>query len=193
MGTEVLRPQDFLIERLRVGPAVLPRRKSYTGNPKPCRKPVSRPDTRKRFPQPEPSSISRKLSASSDDSNSAKNFGVGQVTILKRGESLHVKGRDGSVKKNVAFSSEAVDLVVCGTERLGPDPELVPKQIRIADLKSVFSPVHVRSDMYAGSAFSLSPSPSSLPLPTFSRKKDGFPIIVDDSATKDLRRLLRLD
>ncbi|CAN1274678.1 hypothetical protein LINPERPRIM_LOCUS15472 [Linum perenne] len=44
--------------------------------------------------------------------------------------------------------------------------------------------------MYAGSAFAVSPSPSALPLPSFSKKKQ---VSVDDSATRDLRRLLRLD
>ncbi|KAM7259116.1 hypothetical protein ACFE04_014857 [Oxalis oulophora] len=42
--------------------------------------------------------------------------------------------------------------------------------------------------LYAGSAFAVSPAPSSLPLPSFSKR-----ISVDDSATRDLRRLLRLD
>lgn len=50
----------------------------------------------------------------------------------------------------------------------------------------------VKSDKYAGSAFSMSPSPSALPLPSFLMKKQ-FSAAVDDSATRDLRRLLRLD
>ncbi|XP_039129752.1 uncharacterized protein LOC120265844 [Dioscorea cayenensis subsp. rotundata] len=45
------------------------------------------------------------------------------------------------------------------------------------------------TDEYAGSAFAMSPSPRSLPLPRFCRK-DAF---VDLSATRGLRRLLRLD
>ncbi|CAA6654173.1 unnamed protein product [Spirodela intermedia] len=51
-----------------------------------------------------------------------------------------------------------------------------------------------RRETYAGSAFSLSPSPRALPLPRFSSKKpwDGGAIAVDLSATKDLRRLLGL-
>ncbi|XP_042499348.1 uncharacterized protein LOC122077465 [Macadamia integrifolia] len=169
MGTEVLRPQDFLTERFGSGgPAVFPRRNRLSaGNPKPCRRSVARPESRRRSPTPTKPSVSRKL-ISDDSSKSSKNFVMGQVTILKR------------------------DLIVCGTERLGPDPEMVPKQIRIADLKAILSPVAVPSDVYAGAAFSCSPSPSSLPLPSFFKKKDGL-TIVDDSATKDLRRLLRLD
>jgi hypothetical protein len=48
--------------------------------------------------------------------------------------------------------------------------------------------------LYAGSAFAVSPAPSSLPLPSFSKAmKISQQISVDDSATRDLRRLLRLD
>ncbi|KAH7833046.1 hypothetical protein Vadar_002651 [Vaccinium darrowii] len=69
--------------------------------------------------------------------------------------------------------------------------------IRICDLKFVIlsparSPVAgERRDVYAGSAVavSMSPSPRALPLPSlFSKKK-----AVDDSATRDLWRHLRLD
>ncbi|CAL0307245.1 unnamed protein product [Lupinus luteus] len=55
------------------------------------------------------------------------------------------------------------------------------------------STVAVKSDVYAGSAFSVvAPSPSALPLPSFPTKKQPSPMI-DDSATRDLRRLLRLE
>ncbi|PNX63486.1 hypothetical protein L195_g061653, partial [Trifolium pratense] len=50
--------------------------------------------------------------------------------------------------------------------------------------------VAVKNDKYAGSAFSVSPSPSELPLPSFLTKKS-LPTF-DDSATQDLRRLLRI-
>ncbi|KAH7676842.1 hypothetical protein IHE45_07G044100 [Dioscorea alata] len=45
------------------------------------------------------------------------------------------------------------------------------------------------ADEYAGSAFAMSPSPRSVPLPRFCRKD----ALVDLSATRGLRRLLRLD
>lgn len=52
-----------------------------------------------------------------------------------------------------------------------------PKQVRFG-----------LQDTYAGSAFSMSPAPSLLPLPSFCVKA------VDElAATRDLRRLLRLD
>ncbi|KAF7837183.1 putative plant/F10N7-170 protein [Senna tora] len=177
MGTEVLRPQNCLIERIRVPPTVFSRRKNYGGycnynnyvsNPRPSRKPVTRPerqDQRKR------------VRSSSDDSKMARGSGLvmEKVTILRRGQSL-----DSNMKSD-ALKMEGDDLVVCGTQRLGPDPEMVPKQIRIA-----------KTDVYAGSAFAVSPSPSALPLPSFSKKKQSS-AVVDDSATRDLRRLLRLE
>ncbi|XP_028759896.1 uncharacterized protein LOC114718661 [Neltuma alba] len=191
MATEVLRPQDCLVERIRVPPAAFSRRRNYGGycnynnyvtNPRPSRKPSNRPerqDQRKRVVVPtqpvSKPSISKK--SSSDDSKMAKGSGLvmEKVTILRRGQSL-----DSTIKSEV-LKAESEDLVVCGTQRLGPDPEMVPKQIRI-----------VKTDMYAGSACAVSPSPSALPLPSFWKKKE-CSVAVDDSATRDLRRLLRLE
>ncbi|KAK2358149.1 hypothetical protein P8452_77313 [Trifolium repens] len=51
--------------------------------------------------------------------------------------------------------------------------------------------VAVKNDKYAGSAFAVSPSPSELPLPSFVTKKKSLATF-DDSATQDLRRLLRI-
>lgn len=100
-----------------------------------------------------------------------------KVTILRRGESLD------SLVKSDGLKKEGEDLVIIGTQRLGPDPNMVPKQIRIVDFKT-------GCDVYAGSAFAMSPSPSALPIPSFQRKF--APVAVDDSATRDLRRLLRI-
>lgn len=191
MATEVLRPQDCLVERIWGPPAVFSRRRNYGGycnynnyvpNSRPSRKPSTRPerqDQRKRVvvssqPVPEPL-VSKKLS--SDDSKMAKGGGLvmEKVTILRRGQSL-----DSTIKSEV-LKTESEELVVCGTQRLGPDPEMVPKQIRM-----------VKSDVYAGSAFAVSPAPSALPLPSFSKKQQ-LSAAVDDSATRDLRRLLRLE
>ncbi|KAJ7980177.1 Proline-rich nuclear receptor coactivator [Quillaja saponaria] len=191
MGTEILRPQDILIERIRVPPAVFSRRRNYgnpnfnynyyASNPRSSRKPVARPervDQRKRVVSRRSSSDDLKMAKSSPD--------MEKVTILRRGESLDSKIKSQALKK------EGDDLVVIGTQRLGPNPEMVPKQIRIVDMRLGFSQVAVSSDVYAGSAFAMSPAPSSLPLPSFSKKKQAS-AIVDDSATRDLRRLLRLE
>ncbi|CAN6571218.1 unnamed protein product [Malus baccata var. baccata] len=88
-------------------------------------------------------------------------FKMEKVMILRRGESLDLK------------MNEKGGLVRTKTARLRPGPEMVQK-----------------IDLYAGSAFAVSPEPSSLPLPSFSRKKQVLKVVDDDSATRDLRRLL---
>jgi len=204
MGTEILRPQDCLIERVRFSPC---RRKNYYGNtygngipytsnnntnnnpsfsnpnPKPNRKPAvrsersaAREQQRKQRPS-EPLVSWRSSSAGDLKGWKNQNLAMEKVTILRRGESLDSKIR-----------SNGGDLVVAGTDRLGPHPKMVTKQIKMVDPRS--SPVAAGDLMYAGSAFSVSPAPSSLPLPSFSKKKQ---LSFDDSATRDLRRLLRLD
>ncbi|KAK2995556.1 hypothetical protein RJ640_014953 [Escallonia rubra] len=173
---------------MTISPAVFNRRKN--GNPRSNnnnrkQQQTHKPEQRRRSPEP---AISKR-STSSDDlrqkhqHQSPNGLVSGQVTILRRGESLDskIKGEPAATK------GSGTDLVVCGTGRLGPDPEMVPRQIRLSP-----APANCRSDMYAGSAFSLSPSPRAVPLPSFFNKPKG-PRIVDDSATRDLRRLLRLD
>lgn len=205
MGTEILRPQNCLIERIRVPqPAIFYRRRSYYGNanpsyhpnPRSTRKPVVRSEKveqKKRFVAnqvaAEPSVSKR--SNSVDDMRVAKSGpAMEKVTILRRGESLDSKFKSEAVKKEEGDEG----LVVMRTERLGPAPEMIPKQIRIVDPRSPSPPTMMRKcDVYAGSAFANSPEPSSLPLPSFSKKKQVMSAIVDDSATRDLRRLLRLD
>ncbi|XVF38604.1 hypothetical protein REPUB_Repub20aG0116700 [Reevesia pubescens] len=156
MGTEVLRPQDCLIERIPFAPTGCSRRRFN-------RKPVQR----KRIGSEQ--AISKRFSYVDDLKTVVRNnVTTENVTILRRVESL-----DLNIKSN--------------TDRLSPNPEMVSKQIKIVDIKS---PVTRKSDVYAGSAFAVSPAPSSLPLPSFSKKKQ---VSIDDSATRDLRRLLRLD
>ncbi|XVF66326.1 hypothetical protein PTKIN_Ptkin10aG0026400 [Pterospermum kingtungense] len=188
MGTEVLRPQDCWIERIRDGPAACSRRRygnggfnpnyynnsSNNGNGRFNRKPVQR----KRVGSEQ--GITKRSNSADDLKAVRNNVSMEKVTILRRGESL-----DSKIKSNNGGKEDG--LIVTGTDRLGPDPEMVSKQIKIVD---VTSPVTVKSDVYAGSAFAVSPEPSSLPLPSFSKKKQ---FSIDDSATRDLRRLLRLD
>lgn len=189
MGTEILRPQDFLTERIRAHPAAFSRRKSCNygnsfsnprANPKRNTSPNPRPswkqhqqvvrsdkqDQKRRFGQPEPP-VSKRYS--SDDIRTGKTgLSMEKVTILRRGESL-----DSKIKSELNRKKGVNDLA--------------PKQVHEAEFRS---PLIVESNMYAGSAFAVSPEPSSLPLPSFSKKKQ---IYFDDSATRDLRRLLRLD
>ncbi|XVE65702.1 hypothetical protein DITRI_Ditri08aG0020900 [Diplodiscus trichospermus] len=189
MGTEVLRPQDCLTERIRVGPTACNRRRygnggfnpSYyynnnnnNGNGRFNRKPVQR----KRVGAEQ--AISKRSNSADDLKTVRNNVSMEKVTILRRGESL-----DSKIKSNKGVKEDG--LVVTGMDRLGPDPELVPRQIKIVDIKTQMPQ---KPDVYAGSAFAVSPAPSSLPLPSFSKKKQ---VSIDDSATRDLRRLLRLD
>ncbi|KAK4265326.1 hypothetical protein QN277_026392 [Acacia crassicarpa] len=108
----------------------------------------------------------------------ATNLVMGQVKILKRGERLSSEVNHSqavavsSNNQKMSKSGDGFDLVLGSTDRLGPDPEMVQKQIRVSD------------GIYAGFAFVASPPPSSLPVPGFLGK---------NAATSDLRRLLRLD
>ncbi|URE12398.1 hypothetical protein MUK42_23279 [Musa troglodytarum] len=113
---------------------------------------------------------------------------MGRVTILRRGESLEAK-------KGEPTSAAVADLdrAVLGAEPLGPDPVTIPREFRL--LPPVAAPL-LPHDMYAASGFVLSPSPRALPLPRFSRRKEGSAAtaaVVDCPATRDLRRLLRLE
>ncbi|KAM3375679.1 hypothetical protein P3S68_014393 [Capsicum galapagoense] len=169
MATEVLRPQDIFIRRLRVSPSACYRRRtnfenenrndyfnlrsSSNGN----RKLVVKTEKRR-------ATSSEDLRPSYDKKSNGNDVIVmGQVTILRRGESMN------SLKS------------IYTDKKFGPvQPELLsPKQIRVG-LSS--------ADVYAGSAFSNSPSPRALPLPSFFNTKKQ-----EDFATRDLRRLLRLE
>ncbi|KAJ1427250.1 Proline-rich nuclear receptor coactivator motif [Sesbania bispinosa] len=160
MATQVLHPQDCLIERIRAPPAGFSRRRSsgnycnqyyyynnHAATSRPSRKPATRPDPRNRvavsYGQPESASVSKRSSADDSRMGRSSGFASEKVTILRRGQSLD-------------------------------------------------SSLAVRSDVYAGSAFAVSPSPSALPLPSFPTKKQSSAAF-DDSATRDLRRLLRLE
>lgn len=189
MGTEVLRPQDCI----RDSPAIFSHRKNYYGNgvPKVNRKPVRsvKPESRRKSPEP-------KKSATDDDLRSRNSkIVLGQVTILRRGESLDTKVKSSDTKqtsKEIMVKSSdtkssdtkqvSKEITVYGTGRLGPDPKMVRKQVRFG-----------LPDTYAGSAFFTSPAPSSLPLPSFFKKDCGVKAVDDSAATRDLRRLLRLD
>lgn len=147
---------------------------------------------------PNPRSDRRKRSPSSRNSTTnggttttpativpaAKNLVMGQVKILKRGEDIveavkatplvkvDQKSKVDDVSKLKVVNLKD-DLVLSTTDRLGPEPEMVPKL----------------PEMYAGSAFFDSPPPSSLPIPAFFAKEKAF---LKDP-TLDLLRLLRLN
>ncbi|XP_024178889.1 uncharacterized protein LOC112184886 [Rosa chinensis] len=197
MGTAILRSQDCLRDRFRHEALAL----TLTSRSGSRRSP--------NFPNPNPNSGSngaqsrrRKRSPVGVQSNQrdrygdrmvakvpGKNLVMGQVKILRRGEALNpatedkrvvgVGGRDDRKAREESVECSDSDLVLGSTDRLGPDPETVQKQIKVAEFK-------VMDAIYAGSgAYYASPPPSSVPLPAFLAK--------NGAATSDLRRLLRLD
>lgn len=144
------------------------------------------------------------------------------------------------IKKNMGNAEKPQkpddDLVITSTERLGPDPSVLPKErsgiLRffssgisvpetVEDSMSMSPPafgsggssqnldsVTVGTDhdvkisplpkeKWSVPAFCNSPPPSSLPLPKFSFRQNGYSttaqVRVDTSATRDLRRLLGLE
>ncbi|XP_008806309.2 pre-mRNA-splicing factor cwc22-like [Phoenix dactylifera] len=207
MATAVLRSHDCLKDRLhleafgsRSPPPMKPPRKKPPRSspstspapqaPKAGRNHHSRPSRLSPLPQstkptrPNPPRSGRKTGSPGKENTgdseirSRRPLVMEEVTILKRGEELK------------AFGPPAVDRrlggeesVLCSTNRLGPDPEILPKKMGFADLGSV----------YAGPAFIASPAPSSLPFPAFFLKKTGDEAIKSDEATRSLRCLLRLD
>ncbi|XP_054806543.1 uncharacterized protein LOC129309164 [Prosopis cineraria] len=193
MATVILRSNDCF--RGRFGHEALaltasPVRSRRNPNPSPIPIPNSNPCyTRRRKRSPvavqaihQDRDRSRYGGRSTVAKGSATNLVMGQVKILKRGERLNSENNQTRVlavssdNHKMAKSDGDFDLVLGSTDRLGPDPEMVQKQIRISDLKD---------GIYAGSAFVASPPPSSVPVPGFLGK--------NGAATSDLRRLLRLD
>ena len=184
MGTEILRPQDCLIERIRVPPAALySRRRNYGySNPnypnysnntttKPNWRSAVRhekPDQRRQRAQSE-QSMSKRSTSISDDSK----------MMIKRSSSDDLKTVRSSENKNDLVTEKVIIL------RRGESLDSkIKKERRVAP-----GSMTGKCDVYAGSAFAVSPEPSSLPLPSFFKKQ----FSVDDSATRDIKRLLRLE
>ena len=187
MGTEVLRAQDLLAERYHISPPafhrrrkenlttlIVNRRPTYNTGGNNNKRTSPKPDKKK-------SNESKKVTHGGGAAETRRRD-ERQVTILRRGESLDslTSKANGGRSPNLKSPNQksADDLAVLGT----------PRNIRLSPPPLV--------DVYAGSAFSLSPSPRSVPLPSFFNKKsDDGKIIspLDDPATRDLRRLLRLD
>ncbi|CAA2965225.1 Hypothetical predicted protein [Olea europaea subsp. europaea] len=206
MVTEILRPQDCLVERFRVPPVDFYGRRNFSGygnmiaNTKPrgggyYKKAVARPERaeqKKKFN----GNGKYKKSWSSEDlksrhtaslagtSSIANGLVMGKVTILRSGESVDSLTKMKNKAKSLQNRTPVDDLAICET------PAMIPKQIRLA-------PPAKAADIYAGSAFSMSPSPRSLPLPSFFNKdkkqEDEYAKLFENSATRDLRRLLHLE
>ncbi|KAG6431130.1 hypothetical protein SASPL_109205 [Salvia splendens] len=185
MGTEVLYSQDLLAQRLHIAPPHFHNRRNFPSQENFSNLVVNRCSCHNNNGKTSPQSDKRKSNETKGATygSDARQKEGGGVRILRRGQSLSciaakLNGGDGSAARSV--SPPAADDMTVGRMR----PERMPNQIRQSPL-----PLPLL-DVYAGSAFSLSPSPRSLPLPSFFNKKINPS---DDPATRDLRRLLRLD
>lgn len=206
MGTEVLRPQDCLIGRIRVSspPGIFSRRRNYQGSYNPnantnyyCnynninnnygshhhnnssvsggranRKVVvrhERPDQRRHQRAQSEPSVSRKSFYDEHSTRMVRRPSSDDLKVVRRSDNNNCGENRATVEKvTILRRGESLDSKIKAAEtgRLAP------------------------ADMYAGSGFAVSPAPSSLPLPSFSKKKQAS---IDDSATRDIKRLLRLE
>lgn len=192
MGTEVLYQQDLLAQRLHVVPPPFHRRRNYPSNGDLTNLIVNRRPShnnknnnsgyRKTSPKSDKRKSNETKRATHGGDARRKDGGgpaTGQVMILRRGQSLTcipAKLNDGDARStSPPMKKPAADDMAIKQIRMSPPP---------------------LADVYAGSAFSLSPSPRSLPLPSFFNKKQQDYATInpsDNPATRDLRRLLRLD
>lgn len=96
-----------------------------------------------------------------------------EVRILKRGEGLKL-----GVFPTVDLRSEVGGSILCSTDRLAPEPQVLPKTVSFIEPASP----------YAGPAyFAASPAPSSLPLPSFFLKKADGVLVDNELASRILK------
>lgn len=203
MGTEVLRPQDCLIGKIRQPPVSIYRQsylncnnhnRNYEPIPRSSRKPAKRPErSEKRRPvgvssQPIPvPSVPRK--PSSDNLSSidkrrpiVQSQPIPVPTVPRKSSYDDMRmGRSSGMKREevtVLRRGESLDSKFMN--------EALVKKDGDNDLMTCSA-----QSIYAGSAFAVSPSPSALPLPFFLKKQPSP--AADDFASRDLRRLLRLE
>ncbi|XVE69709.1 hypothetical protein DITRI_Ditri10aG0012600 [Diplodiscus trichospermus] len=146
----------------------------------------------------------RTRSLSSSPSNRKNNRTRDQSLTPKRSKSKQLTGKAEEPKKDdqlkpteatktQAMISKPFDMASTANP-LGPDPNDLPKVLKSSYLATGNAAKDL--DKFSGSVFTLSPPPSSLPLPKFSiRPKlscNAEAAGVDAGATDNLRRLLRL-
>ncbi|KAF5742055.1 hypothetical protein HS088_TW09G00094 [Tripterygium wilfordii] len=179
MATVILRSQDFLRGRFRcealtgTHPCKARRNPNPNTNSVHFRRRKRSPGGFQSYQLQDRDRRGRSQSRSTVVKSPGKDPVMGQVKILKRGEVL---------SPPAAKPYKDSDLVLFSTDRIGPAPETMCKQVRVSKFKVV-------DGMFAGSAFFASPPPSSLPVPGFLGKK----IEENGVATSSLRRLLGLD
>ncbi|KAJ4913683.1 hypothetical protein Rs2_08304 [Raphanus sativus] len=161
MGVAVLNPQDCLKQPFshmkypRNHTVSCPNRQKKPVSNRTRRSPPRNQTTRSPPKAPPPPPPQRSAVSSYVPKGTVKKSPIaGQVRILKRGEEIPKKTADLVVEKP--------DLV--STQRIGPDPCLIPSQIRLSDRKSKKATV---PPFYAGPVTMASPPPSDVPLPAF--------------------------
>lgn len=170
MATEILHSRDLLVERFHAQPSLLHRRRNFPANGNVTSLAVNRRHhhhhhhhNRRVSPQFEKNRFSPSSAEAKRSSHGGAGLVMGQVTLLRRGEPL-------------ASRSSPIT------------PNETVQNCQLSQIRLLAAPP---PDVYAGSAFSLSPSPRSVPLPSFFNKKE--PELFEDGATRDLRRILRLE
>ncbi|XWS14445.1 hypothetical protein CRYUN_Cryun35bG0010000 [Craigia yunnanensis] len=146
---------------------------------------------------------SRTRSLSSSPSNRKNNRTRSDQSITpKRSKSKQftVKGEDqpknDNLKPTEATKTQAISksFIMASAKPLGPDPNDLPKVLASSYLTT--GSVKKDCEKVSGSIFTLSPPPSSLPLPKFSLRPklscNAEAAGIDAGATDNLRRLLRL-
>lgn len=180
MGTEILRPQDCFIDRIR-GPStagLLPRRRNYYGsyNPKPNPNPCNYYNNGyyQNYNNGGGVKVNRKPAVRHERPDLRRH---------QRAQSEPSVSRRSSYEENFARTMPIA-------RRWSADDLATGKMSVLRRGESLDSRGSSPVDVYAGSGFAVSPAPSSLPLPSFSMKKQ---VEIDDSATQNIKRLLRLE
>ncbi|KAL9237694.1 hypothetical protein vseg_012214 [Gypsophila vaccaria] len=121
-----------------------------------------------------------KISKRQHPSSPTKEGAVKQIMLLTRKQSLarFKKTNDANNDNNNNNNNNNDNFV------------LEQSLVNDSQARSIMTTSNTVGGVYAGSAFVVSPSPESVPLPSFSMK---VPTTVDCSATRDLRRLLGLE
>ncbi|XP_021276930.1 uncharacterized protein LOC110411203 [Herrania umbratica] len=170
MAMAILRPEECVGNRLRHETLRLARPMRSPGIPNPDTiKPKSSNGgsnaRRRKRSSAGFQSNNRRQSESMVVKSPGKNLVMGEVKILKRGEKL-IPATQKTNRARIHGSSgeEESDLALGSTNRLGPDPETMQKQIKLKEFK-------ICNDTFAGSN-SVSPPPSSLPVPGFLGKTE---------------------
>ncbi|KFK29816.1 hypothetical protein AALP_AA7G182700 [Arabis alpina] len=189
MGVAVLHPQDVLKHPFS--------HMKYPRNPSACPNKQKKPISNRTRRSPPRNQSSRSPSPSSSPpprpsvvSPSEKKSLV-VTKILKRGEEIPKKTVDLALEKS-EIPKKIVDLVVENsdlgtTHRIGPDPVMIPNQIRLPNRKTKLPP------FYAGPVTMSSPPPSDVPLPAFFTANKTDSLFQAAVATNHIIKLLRID